>query len=195
MEGFQEVAHRPTHCNISVTQTADSFDMYQPPFGFHPSMILLLGFAIFWNGFIFVWTMMAARAPFPANVPFALFSIPFWIIGLLLIYTVLFCFYGQTYLHIDRQTAIYSQKLFGHAMNKPKIILTHKIHSLILIRKHWYRGSGGHRQERPAEIRIEGSGQKISIGGSGGGIGDPETIDWLGYEISQWLNLPLKVVE
>jgi hypothetical protein len=193
--GSKKIVQKPSYCKISITQTADSFEVYQPPFGFHPSMLFILGFAIFWNGFIFIWTLMAARVPFPGSIPMMLFSLPFWAVGLFLLYICLFCFYGKTYLQIDRQVVIYIRKLFGYKVSKQPPILRHEIHQLILIRKHWTKDSDGDRSEKLAELRIEGGGQKITLGGTGGGIDDDATLDWLAYEISEWLDFPLKVVE
>jgi hypothetical protein len=53
------------------------------------------------------------------------------------------------------------------------------------------KNGDGALQEKSAELRIEGSSQKIILGT---GSDDEATIDWLGYEISEWLDLPLEVV-
>jgi hypothetical protein len=192
--GSKKIAQKPSYCKVSITQTADSFELYLPPFGYHPSMMIILGFTIFWNGFIFVWTVTASQAPFPTNVPFMLFSLPFWMVGFFLAYACLFCFFGKTYLQMDRQVVNYTQKIFGYKVSRKKPILTHEIRRLTLIPKHWYKDSDGDRQERPAELRIEGGGEKISLGGTGGGIEDEATIEWIAYEISEWLDKPLEVV-
>ena len=89
----------------------------------------------------------------------------------------------------------YVQRLFGRRVSRQKSVLPQEIRQLLLIRRHWYKDSDGDRQEKPAELRIEGGGQKIILGGKGGGIEDEETIDWLAYEISEWLDLPLTVIE
>jgi hypothetical protein len=193
--GSKKIIYKPSYCKVSITQTADSFELYQPPFGFHPSMLFILGFAIFWNGFILMWTLAASQIPFPGNIPMMLFSLPFWGVGLVLGYSCLLCFYGKTYLQMDRQVVNYVQKMFGRKVSKQKPILTHEVRKLTLIRKHWYKDSDGDRQEKAAELRIEGGGEKISLGGNGGGIDDDATIDWIAYEISEWLDLPLEVVE
>lgn len=191
----KKIAKKPSYCKVSITQTADSFELYLPPFGFHSSMLFVLAFAIFWNVFILVWTLAASRTPFPGNIPFMLFSLPFWLVGFGLASTCLWCFYGKTYLQMDRQVVNYTQKIFGRKVSKQKPILTHEVRKLTLIRRHWYKDSDGDRQERAAELRIEGGGEKISLGGNGGGIDDDATIDWIAYEISEWLDKPLEIVE
>ena len=49
-----------------------------PKRGFSASLIPLLIFAIFWLGFVTFWTWGAAQG----SIFFALFSIPFWLVGL-----------------------------------------------------------------------------------------------------------------
>jgi hypothetical protein len=193
--GSKKIVQKPSYCKISIVQTADSFELFLPPFGFNRSMLFILVFSIFWNGFISIWTLMAARTPFPGNIPLLLFSIPFWAVGLLFAYACLFCFYGKTYLYMDRKMVSYIQKMFGRKVSKQKPIFTHEIRKFTLIRRHWSKDSDGDRQEKAAELRIEGGGEKISLGGNGGGIDDEVTIDWIAYEISEWLDLPLEIVE
>jgi hypothetical protein len=195
--GSKKFAQKPSYCKISITQTADSFELYVPPIGFHPAAFAILGFAIFWNGFILMWTLGAAQAPFPVNIPFMLFSLPFWAVGFSLAYVCLFYVYGHTYLYMDRQVVNYVQKMFGYKVSRQKPILTHEIYKLTLIPKHWAKDSDGDRQEQPAEMRIEGGGQKISLGGkvaTGSGLEDEATIDWIAYEISEWLDKHLEVI-
>lgn len=55
----------------------DSIEIYYPKRGFTAAMIPQLFFTIFWLGFITFWTWGASRG----SVIFALFSIPFWLIG------------------------------------------------------------------------------------------------------------------
>jgi membrane protein implicated in regulation of membrane protease activity len=192
--GSRRIAQKPSYSKVSITQTGNSFELCVPPVGFHPAMFVILGFAIFWNGFMFVWTIGVSQAPFPVNIPFMLFSLPFWAVGLFLAYGLLFCVYGHTYLYMDRQVVNFTQKMFGYRVRKQKPILTHEVYKLILISRHWTKDSDGDRQEQPSELRIEGGGQKISLGGQGGGIEDEATIDWIAYEVSEWLDKPLEVI-
>lgn len=59
----------------------NSVELFYPNKGFTLSVMPLLFFAIFWVGFICIWTFLALRA----NFFFAIFSIPFWIIGFAMI--------------------------------------------------------------------------------------------------------------
>ncbi|NOX48569.1 MAG: hypothetical protein GXO89_16500 [Chlorobi bacterium] len=55
----------------------DSIEIFYPKQGFKASMIFQVFFTIFWVGFVGFWTFMAAQSSFL----FAMFSIPFWLIG------------------------------------------------------------------------------------------------------------------
>jgi hypothetical protein len=59
----------------------DSVEVVLPKTGFTTSVIPQLFFAIFWLVFISFWTFSAAQG----SVFFALFSIPFWLIGFVMI--------------------------------------------------------------------------------------------------------------
>lgn len=74
-----------------------------PPAGFRLEMLGLLGFAIAWNSFIFFWTGAVMLAPFPANVPFVLFSLPFWIAGVGMVRDIIWRLFGQIQLSLNRQ--------------------------------------------------------------------------------------------
>lgn len=71
---------KPAGTRVIVKRNPTRLEVTIPPAGlFHPMSMGLMIFAIFWNGFIFFWTMsaIAMRAP----IFFPLFSIPFWIVG------------------------------------------------------------------------------------------------------------------
>lgn len=55
----------------------DSIEFFYPKKGFTTSAIPKLIFIVFWLGFVSVWTWMASGA----SVVFAMFSIPFWLVG------------------------------------------------------------------------------------------------------------------
>ncbi|HEQ71925.1 MAG TPA: serine/threonine protein kinase, partial [Spirochaetia bacterium] len=65
----------PFKSRITTTRTADGLEISIP--GKILSHLPLIGFALFWFGFLSVWTLMAGMA----SVAFSLFSIPFWIAG------------------------------------------------------------------------------------------------------------------
>jgi len=73
----QTIQNPPKGSKISLKrESGDVVSIEMPAKGFQLSTIPLLLFTLFWLGFITFWTTMASGAGF-----FALFSIPFWIVG------------------------------------------------------------------------------------------------------------------
>lgn len=60
------------------------------PSGITAATIGTLLFALFWNGFLVVWTGLALTS----SIFFAMFSIPFWLIGLTMLYGILASVFG-----------------------------------------------------------------------------------------------------
>jgi eukaryotic-like serine/threonine-protein kinase len=77
------------------------------------------GFAVVWLGFIAFWTFMAIGMGAP--IVFPLFSIPFWAVGVFLLYRAVNSFFGWTEIVLDRTTMSISRRLFSFArvMNVP----------------------------------------------------------------------------
>ncbi len=81
---------RPLGSRIELKQTDSSLNIKIPPAGWRGEGASLLMFALFWNSFLVFWTAMALRAGI-----FALFSIPFWLVGLGLGYVGLSTVFGE----------------------------------------------------------------------------------------------------
>jgi hypothetical protein len=194
MNSSMPIAEKPPYSKIKLTKKLSSLSVYIPPIGFHSSLPLIMGFAAFWNSFLVVWTSMAARAPFPGNLAAIAFSIPFWGVGLFLVFALLFCFYGQTYLHIDNQVVDYVKTLFGRRVSRQKPILRRDIQRLTFIPKHFYRDSDGDRIEKPAELLIGEGSRRVRLGGVRGGIEHDAEVSWLAAEISDWLDISLETI-
>ncbi len=93
---------KPLGSRIEFKKTDHLLEIYIPPAGCRGEGLSLLIFAIFWNGFLVFWTSMAIRATF-----FALFSIPFWVIGIGIAYVALSTVFGKVRLAIgDRSFSI-----------------------------------------------------------------------------------------
>lgn len=94
---------KPLGSRIELKKTSNSLEIYIPPSGWRAEGVGLLSFAIFWNCFLLLWTSMAARG----SVFFALFSIPFWIVGIGMAYAGLSNVFGTVRLIIgDRSFAL-----------------------------------------------------------------------------------------
>jgi serine/threonine protein kinase len=66
------------------------------PGKFGSESIFMLGFSIFWLSFVTIWTTFAVAG----SVLFALFSIPFWLVGLGMLSMTLFRIFGRTILEL-----------------------------------------------------------------------------------------------
>lgn len=100
---------QPYGSRIKLTIIRDRLDIYIPPAGWRFEFVPLLGFALFWNIFLVVWTVGAASA----GGFFALFSIPFWMVGVGMLYPVLMGIAGSTRLTIGKMTFQLHKELFG----------------------------------------------------------------------------------
>jgi hypothetical protein len=76
---IEKLQNPPPGTKITIKKGLnDSFELFLPKPGFKPSMIFQFIFTIFWVGFVGFWTFMAAKG----SIFFAMFSIPFWLVGI-----------------------------------------------------------------------------------------------------------------
>jgi hypothetical protein len=68
---------QPINTRLEVERTAAALRVVIPESGFSLESAGEAGFAAVWLSFVGVWTAAAATA----SIPFALFSIPFWVVG------------------------------------------------------------------------------------------------------------------
>ena len=82
---FDGPIERPADARILIQRRPDKLFVYVPPFGFRLAVLPVMGFAVFWLGFVAFWTagalgMFGGRMGLE-NILFACFSIPFWLVG------------------------------------------------------------------------------------------------------------------
>jgi hypothetical protein len=89
------VPERPFDARAIVERSEEKLIVHVPPDGMRAPSWGLLGFAVFWLGFIAFWTAGALGLLFGGNGPigwgqvlFACFSIPFWVVGFGMLGTV-----------------------------------------------------------------------------------------------------------
>lgn len=69
----------PPDSRIEIVKTRyNTPEIYLPPESFSARYIPIIIFAVFWIGFVLVWTVLASFA----SILFAMFSIPFWLVGI-----------------------------------------------------------------------------------------------------------------
>jgi hypothetical protein len=183
---------KPPKSKIKLTKSSSSLSICIPP-EFHNSLRPFIGFAIFWNGLLLLMTVEAFRIPSPNHWGLAAFSIPFWAIGLFIVYECLFLLCSTNQLKIENQTVEYAQFLFGRRIGRRKTIARSEIYKLAFTPKHHSYDADGDRREHPAQLQIDAGSQEIMLGGIGGGIKNEAEVEWLAYEISDWLDISLKI--
>jgi len=98
-----------TISSTSSSLGSDRLEILIPPSGWNAQLIPLIGFALFWNSFLVVWTLGAASA----SVFFALFSIPFWLVGISMLIPVVMAFAGNARLLITNTAFTIQHSIFG----------------------------------------------------------------------------------
>jgi len=182
---------QPFGSKIQFTQDEHSLEIFIPPTGYQPSMTFLVLFAIGWNSFIFFWTISALFIPFPANIPFALFSLPFWGAGIQMVSWVLFSSFRSIRLHLNCQQIAFTWELWGLTFNRVAPAPRKEITKLVYFPKTFTTNSDGNRVEVPPQLVIWAGVQKYQLGGSDGVLHSEPELEWLANELSNWLGLPI----
>ncbi|MEH2079786.1 MAG: serine/threonine-protein kinase [Nostoc sp.] len=185
------VVGKPDGSKIQLTKNGDSLEIIVPPSGFDLSIVFTGLFAIVWNSFILFWTIGALSAPFPVNIPFALFSIPFWGAGFMMVYKFFFHFFGRICLRLNPKQISLSWELFAWKFYRPRASPRQSINKLVYIPKHFTKDSEGIRIAVPAQLDIWVGVKKYQLGGSDGAIKSEAELEWLAQELSNWLDLPI----
>lgn len=185
------VTTQPVGSQIKLTKNWDSLEVLIPPVGFQPSMIFTGLFAIAWNSFILFWTLGALSAPFPVNLPFALFSLPFWGAGGFMLYSFFLGLFGRIRLRVDHQQITFTQELFGFKFHRPRPSTRESIRKLVYTKKHWAKDAEGSRTQVPAQLDIWAGVQKYHLG-INTAIQSEAELEWLAHEISDWLGIPIQ---
>ncbi|PHM10382.1 serine/threonine protein kinase [Nostoc sp. 'Peltigera malacea cyanobiont' DB3992] len=185
------VVGKPDGSKIQLTKTGDSLEIIVPPSGFDPSIIFTGLFAIVWNSFILFWTIGALSAPFPVNIPFALFSLPFWGAGFMMVYKFFFHLFGRICLRLNPEQIAITWELFAWKFYRPRAAPRQSINKLVYIPKHFTKDSEGTRIAVPAQLDIWVGVKKYQLGGNDGAIKSEAELEWLAQELSDWLGLPI----
>ncbi|HEY9827287.1 MAG TPA: serine/threonine-protein kinase [Stenomitos sp.] len=181
------------HTKIQITRTADSLEILLPPAASNPAglvgLLCMGGFAIAWNSFILMWTALALRAPFPINLGFSLFSLPFWIVGLGMAGGVIFGLWGRVRIRLDAQQIRQDYELFGFKRATTPPSLRQEITKLQLTKPYFKRDSDGDRIEVKPKLLIWAGARKYGCFGNGT-LSEPE-LAGLAQILSEWLSLPI----
>ncbi len=182
---------QPFGSKIKLTQNEHSLLILIPPIGYQPSMTFLVLFAVGWNSFIFFWTISALFIPFPANIPFILFSLPFWGAGIQMVSWVLSSSFRSIRLYLNCQQIAFTWELWGWTFNRVAPAPRKEITKLVYFPKTFTTNSDGKTVEVPPQLVIWAGVQKYQLGGSDGVIHSEPELEWLANELSNWLGLPI----
>ncbi|MEH1768304.1 MAG: serine/threonine-protein kinase [Nostoc sp.] len=182
---------KPGGSKIQLTKNADSLEIIVPPAGFDSSIVFTGLFAIAWNSFILFWTLGALSAPFPVNIPFALFSLPFWGAGFGMMYKFLFDLFGRTCLRLNPEQITLTLDLFGWKFYRPRASPRQSITRLVYIPQHLTKRTVRGDETTslvPAQLDIWVGVQKYQLHG----VKSEAELEWLARELSDWLGIPIE---
>ena len=198
-----QIVKQPSYSKISLQKTSAEIEILIPAPGFSGEIVGLAFFATFWCSFLVVWTGgVLFMAPFPINLLFSLFSIPFWLVGLGLISKIVFTLYGNTRLKIDSEKISLTYQCLG--IKYPKQQSTSRKNVAAIESVYFGKKMVTNNEKIPvsSEVIVWADGKPYRLDSSVRNTNilsivtsnyDPVTIelDWLANELSQWLNLPL----
>jgi Protein kinase domain len=184
---------QPPNSKVILTKTTESLEILFPPsastLAGRVGLISTGGFAIAWNSFLVMWTGFAVQIPFPINIGFLLFSVPFWGAGLAMAGGILFGLWGRVRLRLTEQQICQDYELFGFKRSATKPSARQDIDKLELTKEFYKKDSDGDRVLVKPTLLIWAGAQKYGCFG-GNSITQPE-LEWLAQELSNWLNLPV----
>jgi serine/threonine protein kinase len=182
---------KPAGSKIQLTKNEEILEIIIPPVGFQSSMVFVGFFAIAWNYFILLWTIGALSAPFPANIPFALFSLPFWGTGFSMIYGIVFSLFGSTKIHIDSQQISLNYQLGKWKIPRRRSLSRGNIDKLVYTPKYFAKDSDGDKTQVPAKLVIWAGVEKFEFDVNTLPIKSEAELEWLARELSDWLGIEI----
>ncbi len=105
-DNLDEIGNPPKGSKISFQKIDDQIEIELPKKGFKVAQIGMLIFPLFWLGFISFWTWGAAQG----SIVFALFSIPFWIVGIFMVIGILNTFLEKQKLKVGKSILVLEKK-------------------------------------------------------------------------------------
>ncbi len=190
-----EIAQQPSNSKIVFKKEAQTLEILLPPGRTNPLAVaglMFMGlFGIAWNSFLVLWTGMALMAPLPINLVFALFSLPFWAVGIGMASTVIFGLFGQMRLSLTDQQVSQQYELFGFKRYFPRPSPRSDITRIELVQRHYKKDSDGDRIEVKPQLIVWAGGQTYRLGNSASAWLSDAEIEWLAMELSDWLGLPI----
>ncbi|AKG21906.1 serine/threonine protein kinase [Calothrix sp. 336/3] len=184
-----ETIGKPRNSLVELQKQDDYLEICVPALGWHPAIIFIGFFAIAWNSFLVYVTWDLFKVPFLINYLAMLILIPFWGVGLYLIYVFFFALWGKKRLHLNRQKIIYTHELFGWKYHPVPISDTQDISQVITEPRSYTIDSEGDKVEVPPRLTIWAGVRKYELGGRDGFVQSEPEITWLSKELRDWLGI------
>ena len=168
---------QPAGSRIQLHKSEQTFQVVIP--ARQIGVLVLLPFAIAWNSFITFFTITSVvLAPFPANLVFGLFTLPFWTVGLGMVGGILYGLFGKAHLRIDTEYIRLAHEVFGLRFGNVPPSRRWDIDRLELI------------PCQSPQLNIWAGNRKYELG-AGIPLQEPE-LEWLASELSRWLKIPVE---
>jgi serine/threonine protein kinase len=167
------VPPRPPDSKVMVNKTRDTLEIVMPPKGFSSDLLPMIGIAAVMTGF-----QIRSRGE-PITALMAIF----------LISHIVFALFVHIRLEIDQEHLSLTYHLFGLKYNRHRPCLRHLITKIERTPTFYRENSEGDPVEVQPQINIWAGTKKFVVGGKGL-LSEPE-LDWLAYELSDWLGLPI----
>ena len=183
------IISKPAGSKVVLNKGDNYLEIGIPPKSFKLKLSPAIVFKIVWNrvvlpcfsGAILIWIVGGWFGNF--------FLLVFLWSGINSIINILFAIFGVTWLHVDQETISLRYQLFDfkyYRLGKEKRSQLTKLERT----KTYYRENAkGHRFKVKSQINIWAGDKKFPLGGNGL-LSDIE-LDWLAYELSEWLDLPI----
>ena len=192
---------KPDRTKIKLIKGGEFFEIYIPPYEYYLSIFFIAPFTFFWDGMLILLLTEENRL-FEGMEAILIAS--FIIIGLFLIYACLFILFRKTFFRIDRHEISLTKTLFGRQVHSKITLPKLEIANITFFPSYSGRDSDGDFVTRTAALMCETETKSISICGRWGGslfnlargvVKTDAEVEWLAYEISEWLDKPLTIFE
>ncbi|CCI14372.1 Serine/threonine kinase [Microcystis aeruginosa PCC 9806] len=182
---------KPAGSRVQLQKNKEKIKISLPPEGFTPKLIYLGTFAIAWNAFLLVWTGGAVSIPLWISWFFLLFSLPFWFVGLGMLYQIIYCLKGEEIITVDNQEIVAIQRIFGLTLPGKKKMAREHINKLVKADSYHSKDGDGDRVYVPMALTIWAGTKEYTISSRTKEYLSPPEIEWLAAELSQWLGIPI----
>jgi serine/threonine protein kinase len=173
---------QPAGSRIQLHKSEQTFQVVIP--ARQTDVLLLLSIV---SSITFSAIMLVGLVPFPGNLVFGLFMLPFWTVGLEMAGRILYGLFGKVHLQIDTEYIRLVHEVFGLRFRNVPPSRRWDIDRLELIPRHTRRDSDGDRVEVSPQLNIWAGNRKYELKD----LQEPE-LEWLAAELSRWLQIPVE---